>query len=217
MVPLVLASLALGQVPAPSVKLPAEVAGQPGRIVQLKAEATGPHVRWFLVSEDADLVPFPDGKVALFSSPKAGKYTVLAWTAAGDVPSDAAKCVIVVAGSPAPPPIPSPFARDLQKLYADDATADKAKPLAQLVALYREAVAFAEKADVATTGDLAAHIRAAGGTLLAADALVGVRKRIAEEIAKELSTDADKPLDAATRTKAAKLFEQIATHLEELK
>ncbi|QEL14888.1 hypothetical protein [Limnoglobus roseus] len=217
MVPLVLVSFALGQPPAPSIKLPSEVTGQPGRILQLKAEATGPHVRWFLASDDADLVPFPDGKVALFSSPKAGKYTVLAWTAAGDVPSDAAKCVVTIAGPPAPPPAPSPFLRDLQKLYADDATTDKAGPLAQLAALYHEAVTFVVKADVATTSDLAARIRAAGSTLLAADALVGVRKRIAEEVAKELSTDGDKPLDAATRAKAAKLFEQIATHLEELK
>ena len=216
MVSLILASLALVQPSPPSIKLPAEATALPGRILQLKAETTGQHVRWFLASEDADLVPFPDGKVALFSSPKAGRYTVLAWTAAGDVPSDAAKCVIVVGEPLAPPPV-DPLVRDLQKLYADDSTADKAKALAQLAALYREAVAFAEKADVATAGDLAARIRTAGSTLLAADALVGIRKRIADEIAKELSTDADKPLDAPLRTKAGKLFARLAAVLEGLK
>lgn len=216
MVPLILASLALGQSPTPSIKLPAEAKALPGRILQLKAETTGKHVRWFLLSDDADLVPFPDGATALFSSPKAGRYTVLAWTAAGDVPSDAAKCVVTVGEPPAPPPA-DPFVTDLQKLYAADAAADKAKALAQLAALYREAVAFAATAEVATTGDLAARIRAAGSTLLAADALVGVRKRIAEEITKELSADAEKPLDAATRTKAGKLFDHVAAVLEELK
>jgi hypothetical protein len=215
MVPLFLTAL-LAQPPSPAIKLPDEVKAAPGRIVRLTAETTGRHVRWHLAADDADLVPFPDGAAAVFSSPKPGRYTVLAWTAAGDVPSDAAKCVVVVGDPPGPAPA-DPLARDLGKLFAEDATADKPAHAAQLAALYREAVAFAEKADVATTGDLAARIRAAAATLVPADALVGLRKRIAEEVAKELSTDGEKPLDAATRTKAAKLFDRVATTLEGLK
>ncbi len=216
MIPLLILPFALTQTPEPTIKLPAEVKGQPGRIVRLTAETAGKHVRWHLVSEDADLVPFPEGKVALFTAPKAGRYTVLAWTAAGDVPSDAAKCVVVV-GEPVVPGPADPFARDLKKQFVDDGSADKAKHLAQLAALYREAIVYAEKADVMTAGDLANRIRAAASTLIPAEALVGVRKRIAEEIAKELPLDGDKPLDAATRTKAAKLFERIAARLEDLK
>ena len=217
MVPLLLATL-FAQPPAPEIRLPDEVKAAPGRIVRLTAETTGRHVRWYLASDDADLVPFPDGTAAVFSSPKPGRYTVLAWTAAGDVPSDVARCVVVVGDPPGPAPPPAgPFARDLRKLFADDSASDKPAHAAQLAALYREAVAFAEKADVATTGDLAARIRAAAATLVPADALVGLRKRIAEEVAKELFTDGEKPLDAATRTKAAKLFDRIATTLEGLK
>ena len=74
---------------APVVALPAEVLAAPGRIVQLKAETAGKRVRWALASDDADLIPFPDGKVALFSTPKPGRYLVLAWTAAGDEPGEA--------------------------------------------------------------------------------------------------------------------------------
>lgn len=214
--PILLLPLAFAQAPAPAVKLPNEIKGLPGRIVRLTAETAEKNVRWYLVSEDADLVPFPDGKVALFTAPKAGRYAVLAWTAAGDMPSDAAKCVVVVGDPPGPGPV-EPFARDLRKLFADDSTSDKARHVAQLAALYREAIAYAEKADVATAGDLAARIRAAASTLVPADALVGIRKRIAEEIAKELPADGEKPLDAATRARAAKLFERIATHLEDLK
>jgi hypothetical protein len=216
MLPIFFLPFALAQMPEPSIKLPAEAKGQPGRIVRLTAETAAKHVRWYLVSEDADLVPFPEGRVALFSAPKAGRYVVLAWTAAGDVPSDAVKCVVVI-GEPVVPAPADPFARDLKKQFVEDGSADKAKHLAQLAALYREAIAYAEKVDVATAGDLANRIRAAASTLIPAEALVGVRKRIAEEIAKELPQDGDKPLDAATRVKAAKLFERIAARLEELK
>ena len=214
--PILLLPLAIAQMPSPAVKLPSEIKGLPGRIVRLTAETAEKNVRWYLVSEDADLVPFPDGKVALFTAPKPGRFTVLAWTAAGDIPSDAAKCVVVIGDPPGPVPV-EPVARDLRKLFADDSTSDKSKHVAQLAALYREAIAYAEKAEVATAGDLAARIRAAASTLIPADALVGIRKRVAEEIAKELPADGEKPLDAATRAKAAKLFERIATHLEDLK
>ena len=216
MLPILFLPIALTQAPAPSIVLPDEVKGLPGRIVRLTAETTGKHVRWYLVAADADLVPFPDGKVALFTAPKAGRYTVLAWTASGDMPSDAVKCVVVI-GEPVVPAPTDPFARDLKKQFAEDSSSDKIKHLALLAALYREAIVYAEKAEVATAGDLAARIRAAAGTLLPTDALVGLRKRIAEEIAKELPLEGDKALDSATRTKAARLFERIAVCLEELK
>lgn len=216
MLPILLLPFTLVQPPAPAVKLPAEIEGQPGRIVRITAETAQKQVRWHLVTDEADLVPFPDGTVALFTAPKPGRYQVLAWTAAGDIPSEAAKCVVVIGEKPAPAPV-DPFARNLKTLFVEDPSDDKARHVVQLAALYREAIAYAEKAEVATAGDLAARIRTAASTLIPADRLVGMRKRIAEEIAKELPLDGDKPLDAATRAKAAKLFERIATHLEALK
>ena len=57
------------------------------------------------------------------------------------------------------------------------------------------------------------RIRAAAGSLIPADSLVAIRKRIAEEIAKELPVEGDAPLDAATRRKAAALFLRLATAL----
>jgi hypothetical protein len=216
MMPFLLLSVSLAQTPLPNVKLPTELRASPGRIVQLKAETSEKNVRWYLVTEDADLVPFPEGKIALFSAPKAGRYTVLAWTAAGDVPSDAAKCIIIV-GDAIAPPVADPWLRDFQKLFHEDSSSDKASHLAQLAALYREAIQFTDKTDIATVGDLAARIRTAAGALVPADSLVAVRKRIAEMIAKELPGDGDQPLDSATRTKAAKLFGRLATLLEDIK
>ena len=53
--------------------------------------------------------------------------------------------------------------------------------------------------------------------VLPADALVPVRKRLADELNKTLTADADGPLDAPTRAAAGKLFARLATALEELK
>jgi hypothetical protein len=208
-----LLAAALGQ---PVIALAPELTAAPGRLVKLTATTDGKTIRWLLIGEDADLVPFPDGKTAIFSAAKPGKYLVFAWTAIGDVPSEAAKCVITVAEPPAPQPVDT-LTAELRKLLADDTGPDKAANLAQLAALYREAATFAEKADVKTAGDLAARLRTAANSLLPAEALVALRKRIADEIAKELSTDGDSPLDAAARRKAAALFLRIATSLEALK
>jgi hypothetical protein len=205
--------------PPPVVRLPAEVTAVPGRIVRLAADTPGKVVRWALASDAADLVPFPDGKIALFSSPTPGRYLVLAWTAAGDVPGEAARCVVVVGdpppGPPVPPPPPAdPLTADLRKLFAADPSPDKAAHLAQLSALYREAVAFADRAEVETAGELAARIRSAAASLLPKDALPAVRKRVADEIARHLPLDGEQPLDAALRQAAADLFARLAAALE---
>lgn len=201
----------------PTVTLPAELRIPPGRMLKLHAETDGERVCWALAASDADLVPFPDGKVALFCSPKPGRYVVLAWTAKANVPSEAARCTIIVGDDPAPPTPVDPFTTELQKLYTADASAEKRTHLAQLAALYREAVKFADSTSVKTAGDLAARIRSASASLLPRDALTTIRHRIAEEIAKHLPLDGEQPLDAALRRTAAQLFDRIATSLETVK
>jgi hypothetical protein len=206
---------------APAIKIPAEMTVAPGRLARLTADTAGGHVRWLVASDDADLVPMGDGKQALFCTPKPGRYAVYAWTAAGDVPSEAAKCVITVKDPnpptpPVPPIPPDAFSADLQALFKADVTPEKAKHAAQLAALYREAVNYADRPEVTTAGDLAARIRTAAATLVPTDALTGLRKRIGEEIARTLPVDGDKPLDAVTRSSAAKLFARIAAALEGL-
>jgi hypothetical protein len=205
--------ISLALVPVPVIQLPHEMRAVPGRMVRITAETVGKQVMWHLVGEEADLVPFPAGKVALFSSPKPGRYTVLAWTALADVPSAAAVCTVIVGDPPAPPA--DSWVQEFRKLIRDDTSAEKAQHLAQLAVLYREAGRFTETAEASTVGDLAARIRAAAASLLPADSLVALRKRIADEIAKQLPLDGEQPLDAVTRAKAAKLFIRIAQALED--
>ncbi len=202
--------LAPSELPGPVVKLPAEVSAPVGRVVLLKADTPGKVVRWVTAADGVDLVPFPDGKSAVFCSPTAGRFTVFAWTAAGDVPGDAARCVVVV-GGPAPVPAGT-FAAELKALVIAEPAGKGLVPA--LAAAYRDAAKLPDRVDVVTAGDLAGRVR---GVVLAAvgpDALPGVRARIAAEVTKRLPADPDTPLDAATRKAAAELFADIATHLE---
>jgi len=99
--------------PAPvasDIVLPERVRIGVGRMLRLEAQTDGKYVRWHVCSKSADLIPFPNGaKVAIFSSPTKGTYEVMAWTAKGDTPSEAAVCVVEVTdGSPDPGPGPKP-------------------------------------------------------------------------------------------------------------
>ncbi len=194
------------------VLLPAEVNAAPGRLVQLKAETNGTLVKWALTSDDADLVPFPDGKLAVFAAAKPGRYLVLAWTASGNEPSDAARCVVVVGDAK---PVDA-FATEMQKLFDADVSPDKAQCVRQLAEVYRSAKGFAEKPEVRTVGQLAERLKATASAL-PPDVLIPMRKRIAEEIARTLAADVAKVLDAKERRTAVQLFGHIATTLEGLK
>lgn len=98
---------------AQSVKLPAEVRGDPGGWVVIVPESKdGGEVKW-KVPSGLQLVPldklFPGQKSAgiVVSGPK-GRYDVWAWNAKGDVASDLAVCTVVIGDSPIPPVPPGP-------------------------------------------------------------------------------------------------------------
>lgn len=193
----------------PPIRLPAEVAARPGRLVRLEADTPAPHVRWLVVG-DADLVPLPGTKSAVLVGPAPGQLLVFAWTAAGDVPSEAARCVVRV-GDPAPPP--DALAADLRAAFAADPSPQKAAHARQLTSAYRQAAAAAGSAR--TAGEVYAALRHA--VSLPADALVGVRRRLGEEANKALAFDPDAALDAKSRAACVQFFTRLAGLLEGLK
>ena len=210
-----LCALLLAADPAPPpIRLPAEVAARPGRLVRLEADTPAPVVRWLIVG-DADLLPFPGTKTAVFSSPAAGRYLVFAFTAQGDVPSEAARCVVVV-GDPTPPAPVDALAADLRAAFLLDPSPQKTAFARQLAGAYRQAVAAAGSARTpAELSEVLKGLVAAAG--LPADALVSVRKRLAGEVGRVLTADPDRALDPSTRQAAGKLFGRLAALLEELK
>jgi hypothetical protein len=184
-----------------------------------------PLVRWALASDEADLIPFPDGKTAIFCAPRPGRYLVFAWTAAGDTPSEAARCVVVVGEPPsppapqppAPPPAPprpvDPLLAEFRRLFDADPSADKATHARQLAALYRQAGEFADRAQ--TAGELHLLLSTASSNLLGSpDKLKSIRQRIAVELTRVLPTDPDAAI--TDRVAVRELFNRIASALESL-
>jgi hypothetical protein len=108
-------TLLLAVAPAgdPGVKLPAEVHGPSGAFITVPADSTGPIVRWYALDPGLNLFPtalLKDTRVAVVTAAQPGRYRLLAWTAAGDQPSEAALCTVVIDGPvpPTPPPGPNP-------------------------------------------------------------------------------------------------------------
>lgn len=97
----------------PTIKLPPELKVDRGRQIIIKAETTGKAVVWINTDPlNADLTTRGgDGKEVVFSAPETGLYRLYAYTAAGDVPSQPAACMVRVIGvnPPGPhPPDPGP-------------------------------------------------------------------------------------------------------------
>lgn len=135
----------------PTIKLPAEVKGEPGQFIRVAAETNGTEVRWLNLDTGLNLFPVDllrDTKTAVVTAKAAGRYRLAAWTAKGDVPSEAAVCVVII-GSPGPippgpdptPPGPQPVPVSGLKALIVYETGDASKlPPAQQAVLYSKTV-----------------------------------------------------------------------------
>lgn len=95
---------------AQSVKLPAQVSGDPGVIVVVKADTDCAGLKWVCLDPGLSMIPvelLQNSRTAVVMAGKAGSYRLLAYGAKGDAASEPAVCVVVL-GPPAPPPVPTP-------------------------------------------------------------------------------------------------------------
>lgn len=213
----------------PAVKLPERVKGDVGAFVQVPADSAQKEVRW--LSPDPGLNLFPahllkDSKTAVVTAPRAGSYRLYAWTAAGDVPSEAAVCVVEVGTPPAPPPGPTPptpppppptdpLLAPLKAAFAADLTDGKEAKAKFLAALFRAATRDAKDPANPTPGTLLSLLRTASQRELKEGDLAPVRQLVSGEL-KAAFPDLDAPFDAAGRERAAALFVRLAGLLEQL-
>jgi hypothetical protein len=209
--------------PAP-LRLPTEVRGRPGRLVTIEAETPAAQVRWHACRgpDVPDLWHSPDGKTLLFSTPSAGRYDLIAWTATGGRPSEAVGCTVVIETPepPTPPPPPEPvdaFRAALQAAWAGETAADRAAQRDRLASLYRIAGQDTVRLpQLRTVGDLFAALQQAAKVVLPAGSLSRVRAAIAAELRTTLPTNPDAPLDASLRDRCAEQFVRVAKALESL-
>lgn len=214
---LILAALAAD----PTVSLPPTVAARPGRLVQIAARTDCKLIRWYLAGDDADLIVMESTRSAIFSAVAPGQYKILAWTAAGDIPSEPAVCVVTVGSAPPVPPGPvaptDPLAVALQGLFETYQDPDKAKQVAALADVYRRAGKAATDPEIKTAGDLFAFARRQALAALPPMALEAIRNRLGEELAAVLPTEPDAALTPSIRTAATEIYSRLAKILESLK
>lgn len=205
----------------PTVKLPSELKARPGRLLKIEATSSEKMIRWVNVSEDADLIVSESGRWAIFSATTPGNYRVFAWTASGDVPSEASICTVIVEGAIPGPPVPPPQPEDplkttLKAIYGADSSADKARSKSLLVDCYQQFAKSAQAGGFTTLGQFYSACRQASQKVIPEDALRPVREKIAEELDKNLPTDPEAAFNLETRNSAARLFSRYAQILSEI-
>ena len=205
----------------PTVSLPPAVMARPGRLVQIAARTDCKLVRWYLAGDDADLIVMESTRSAIFSAMAPGRYRILAWTAAGDIPSEPAVCVVTVGSAPPAPPGPvvptDPLAVALKGLFEAYQDPAKATQLAALADVYRRAGKAAADLEIKTAGDLFAFARRQAVAVLPPMALEAMRAKLGEELAAVLPMDPDAELTPSIRMKATEIYNKLAAILEALK
>lgn len=204
-------ALLLGQNPA--INLPKDLTVKPGRLLKIEATTQGKAIRWVNTSDDADLIVSESGRWAIFSSTVPGVYKIFAWTAQGDIPSEASICAILV-GDPNPipnPPLPEDALKTaIKAIYGADNSPNKKIWKDSLQAVYSEVAKAASDIDIRTAGELFSIARKSSQKILPANALQSIREKIANDLDSQLPTDPGEELTVEIRNKAAKLFNRYA-------
>jgi hypothetical protein len=205
----------------PALQLPKKVTGKPGAFIEIKAQTLNKVVKWYALDEGLNVFPVEllrDTKTLVVVAPQEGSYRIIAWTAEGDVPSDAATCLVVVGDSPDPPPPapPDPAADNLTKAlrqaYLNDKDPQKAQHLAALKRLYKDlAPPHIRDNSVQTLGDLFDALQQERKKVLADGDLLTLRTACGDYLNQELR---GKPSDLLDRKKAQQVFATLSKSLQ---
>lgn len=201
-------------VQSPKVELPATLNAKPGRLIQITARTEQKAVKWFLASPDADLIVMESTKTAIFSAMIPGDYRLIAYTAAGDVPSDPSICIVIV-GNIAPIPPNDPLAVALENIWGALQESDSKTSKAALIATYRDGAALVDDPKIVDFGAFHAALLAARRKRLADDKLLAIRERISAE----WQTLGDAPetlLTSEIRGKIRNIMARVVAALEKL-
>ncbi|VTS01518.1 unnamed protein product [Gemmata massiliana] len=196
----------------PTIKLPPPQKTPAGKLGKLKVETTGKYVRW-IAPHGLDIDPTDNGRV-LYYSGLPGTYELIAYTAAGDVPSEPVRTTVTI-GDGTPVPVDALRTKILDALRGAAGTSEeKAVWVKDLAALYRAAKKTCADKSLTTTDQLKAKLREAATALLDGDEpLKEVRQVVAGELAALFAGD---QLTDANRDAAAALFVKLAAVLEAL-
>ena len=210
------------------LKVPAEVTGDVAAFVTVIAETTNKQVKFYPI--DSGLSVFPaallaNQKATVVVAAKSGTYRLLAYTAAGDIPSEPQICKVVIGGGKPddvrPPVPPTPPTPDKDKLldaligiYGGLQEQDKEKHVKALAGIYRRAAATVDQC--ADLGTLYGGIKTSASEVVPAGAIRSIRERIAQETIRQLGDQPQAQLTPALASKSASYFSRLGYVLEEL-
>jgi hypothetical protein len=208
------------------LKIPAEVTGEVAAFVTVIAETNNKQVKFYPI--DSGLSVFPaallaNQKATVVVAAKAGTYRLLAYTAAGDIPSEPQICKVIIGGGKPDnvPPAPIPPTPEKDKLldaligiYGGLQEQDKQKHARALADIYRRAAATVDQ--FADLGTLYGGIRQSASEVVPAGAIRPIRERIAQETIRQLGDQPTAQLTPALASKAASYFSRLGYVLEEL-
>lgn len=223
---LLLLPASLAAVP-PSLSVPKEVKGETSEFLRVDAVTDGKQVRWFALDRGLSVFPsdlLKDSKLTVVIAARPGSYRLAAITCLADELSDLVVTTVTIGGGPDPtppdptppdptPPPADPLAVKVRLLYDADVSAKKVEHAALLAAFYREAAKACDSPDVATAKALKDVLLRAAAGLIPDDALTGVRRLVASELARVLPVDPNASLSPASRKAAAELFLRLSAIL----
>jgi hypothetical protein len=224
----VLAAMSFAQ--GPAIKLPAEIKGEPGAFVAVRADTEGKTVRWVPLTPGLHVFPadlLRDSKATVVSSIRPGKYQLLAYTAKDDEPSDPAITTIVIGTPPDPgpnppgpgpgpnPPEPDTLTKRIREALASDpgTASEKAKHAAVLAGFYAAMAKHVQTDQAATVGDLLSDYRAAIPAVLPDGVIPATRRLAGQEVANVCGDDVEKKIDGTLKTSLVSLFTKLSAAL----
>lgn len=214
----------------PTLKLPQEIKGAPGQFIAIRAETDCKAVKYVALDEGLNVFPsalLADPKSTVVTSVTQGKFRLLAYTAAGDQPSDPVVVSVVVGNpkpippSPVPPAPPSPpdnsFMESLQSIYAAIQEPNRESNKLALSEVYRQASTLAQDKNIKTIRQLFMTIREGSKKVISEDALVSLRERIQQELSSKFPQPMNSAITDELRADFSMTFSRIAGILEQLK
>lgn len=228
MIPLIL--LALAQ--QPKVEFPAQFSGRVGQYVVVKpSKLEGKTVKYFPLSPGLEVFPselLSDKTATVVSSVLPGRFTLIAYTALGDIPSDPASIEIVI-GNPSPNPVPpmpnppaptpneDPLLESLLPIWGALDEPNKLQSKDKLVRVYRQSAAIYRDPGFSTVGQAFQRSKEISRSLIPDSALNSLRVRIGEELKRTAPVDPAMPLTQDLREKVASQLDRMANLVESLR
>jgi hypothetical protein len=217
------------------ITLPTKVQGEPGVFLVVTAQTKGASVCWYCVTPGLSMIPpqlLKDSKSAVVLAAKPGKYTIIAWTAVNNQPTDAATCVLVVGSPPDPGPTPpgpgpgpspgptppSELVQALNSALVKDGKNAAALELCKKIAAVARILADKGKSDASlkTAGDVYTLWNKSIKNVVQPSDILQTRLAIGAYLNSKLPTALDAALDAPTRQQMFEEFSKIAAALEGL-